>query len=236
MKKYIMFLVVILACGVVLMACGDDNDNNNENNNNDVNNEENNDENNDNDDNDTNNLGEDNNDNDDNSVFGDDNNDNEDNSVFGDDNNDDDSAFGDNDDDNGISDEAKSEEEDGERTFVLEDEGMVVKLTYYHEGDEVVKQTTENILSYEENGIESKEQAEQMMEPQSEQLQGYDGLTEEIDYGDDELTETMEIDYTKADLDEISDLPGMMQDGDTDGGISMELSAQMLLEQGFEEQ
>lgn len=225
MRKYIMFLVVIFACGAVLMACGDDNNNNNNNDNNDVNNEENNDE---------NNL--ENNDNDDNNNFGDNNDENDENNGFGDDNNDDNTAaFGDNDDDNSISDEAKSEEEDGERTFVMEDEGLVVTLTYHHEGDEVVKQTTENILSYEENGIESKDEAKEMMEPQSEQLQGYDGLTEEIDYGEDELTETMEIDYSEADLDEIGDLPGMMQDGDTDGGISMELSAQMLLEQGFEE-
>lgn len=128
---------------------------------------------------------------------------------------------------------------DGEleaRTFVAEEMGMELTLVYYHQGDKVVKQTSETIIPYEAIGVESKEEAKEMFEPQLEQMQGVDGLISEMDFGDDALTEFMEVNYEELDFDAARGLPGIMFDEEAEkSGVSMEKSAQMLLEQGYTE-
>lgn len=119
--------------------------------------------------------------------------------------------------------------------FELEENGVVMLMTYHHEGDEVIKQTAENTIPYTSLGVESEDEAKQFLEPQSEQMQGIDGLKEEIEYGDSEAKETVEVDYEELDMDQAKDVPGLMLDGDIENGISMEKTAEMLINQGFEE-
>src|SRR5699024_4552423 len=126
-------------------------------------------------------------------------------------------------------------EEEGKRTFVMENEGAVTTLTYYYEGDIVFKQTSENVIPYENIGLNSKEEAKEMLEPQSEQFQGIDGLKEKIEYHDSKAIETLEINYNEVNIEEVGELPGTMLDENAVNGISMEKSANMLLQQGFEE-
>ena len=47
------------------------------------------------------------------------------------------------------------------RTFELNDQGVESTLVYTHNGDEVISQSTENIINYEELGID-KDQAEEI--------------------------------------------------------------------------
>ncbi len=129
--------------------------------------------------------------------------------------------------------------DDGEektRTFRAEEPGIQATITYYYQGDNVTKQTTENVIDYEAVGLESKDEAKEMFDPESEQFQGVDGVTHEMIYEDDQATELLEVDYENLDFDEAGNLPGMMfEEGAEEYGISMEQSADMLLEQGFEE-
>lgn len=121
------------------------------------------------------------------------------------------------------------------RSFELDQNGVLITMKYYYEGDTVTKQTTKNVLPYESIGITTKEEAKEILDPLSAELQGVEGLTQKIEYGDTEATETLEVDYEKLDFDEANGLPGMMVEGDSDGKISMEKSADMLLDQGFKE-
>lgn len=122
------------------------------------------------------------------------------------------------------------------RTFELEEEGIASEVTYYHnDDDEVVKQTTENIIPYDALGLSSKDEAEEMLEAESDEMDDVEGITEEIEYDDDEATEKLEIVYDEIDPDEAEDLSGMMLEGDVENGVSMEKSAEIIEEQGFEE-
>ena len=55
-----------------------------------------------------------------------------------------------------------------------------------------------------------------------------------MDYQDDQVVESLTIDYEKADPNEVSGLSGSMSDGDLSNGISLKKSVEMLEEQGYE--
>lgn len=122
-----------------------------------------------------------------------------------------------------------------ERVFELEEMGIVTKMTYTYQGDEVLKQKAENIIPYASLGVTSQEEAEEILDPQVEELQGIDGVSEEVEYKEDEALETLEIDYENLDHDKIEKIPGLNISGNIKNGISMEKSAEALLNQGYEE-
>ncbi len=121
------------------------------------------------------------------------------------------------------------------RVFELEEMGIVTTMTYTYQGDEVLKQKAENIFPYASLGVSSQEEAEEILDPQVEELQGIDGVTEEIEYKEDEALEVLEIDYENLDPEKIEKIPGLNISGNIKNGISMEKSAEALLSQGYEE-
>ena len=121
------------------------------------------------------------------------------------------------------------------KKFQLEQEGFVSTLVYTYEGDKVTKQSAENIVHYEQAGLSSKEQAQEMFEPLAEQFKGIDGITHEMEFEDSRLVEKLTIDFETVDFDEIKSLPGMNFTGDAEKGISMKESTELIESQGFEE-
>lgn len=123
-----------------------------------------------------------------------------------------------------------------QRVFVAEEMGMEMKLVYYFTGDKVVKQTSETTIPYASVNVSSKEEAKAMFEPQIAQMQGVDGLISEMDFYDDYLMEYMEVNYETLDFEKARNLPGIMFDDAAETtGVSMEKSAQMLMQQGYTE-
>lgn len=121
------------------------------------------------------------------------------------------------------------------RVFELEQDGVEMTMTYYYVDDEVTKQRTENVIDYAAIGISSKEQAKELFDPEIEKMKGIKGINHKMTYSNSEAVEQLEIDYEKVDMDEAQNLPGMELSGDLENGISMEASADMLLDQGFTE-
>ena len=120
------------------------------------------------------------------------------------------------------------------RTFEMSDQGVESTLVYTHSDDEVISQSTENKLNYEELGID-KAQAEEMFASYSEQYEGLDGVEHSFEFGDDEATENISIVYDEVDPEQLEGVEGMEFEGDPSQGISMERSAEMLLDQGYTE-
>src|SRR5699024_6938420 len=87
-----------------------------------------------------------------------------------------------------------------ERVFELEEMGIVTTMTYTYQGDKVLKQKAENIIPYASLGVTSQEEAEEILDPQVEELQGIDGVSEEVEYKEDEALETLEIDYENLEI------------------------------------
>ncbi|CAD2070633.1 hypothetical protein GCM10007275_17140 [Jeotgalicoccus coquinae] len=120
------------------------------------------------------------------------------------------------------------------RTFELSEQGVDSTLVYTHKGDEVVSQSTENVLNYEELGID-KAQAEELFGSLAEQYEGLSGVEHSFDFGDEEATESISIIYDEIDAEELQNVEGINFEGDPSEGISMEKSAEMLLDQGYTE-
>lgn len=126
---------------------------------------------------------------------------------------------------------AKSE---STRTFILDEGGIKVTMVYTYKGDQVIKQSAENIIQYDLAGISSKEELQGLLDPIVKQYQNVKGLTHTIVYSDTEAIEELEINYETANLKEIIELPGMDFEAEGDFEfISMKKSAEMLISNGF---
>lgn len=113
--------------------------------------------------------------------------------------------------------------------------GVDMTYTYFADGDDVVRQTTKNVMPYSVLGVTTADEAKQILDPLIEEFQGVTGLEHEMAYGENEVTETLTVDYEKADLSEISELTGSAFSGDTAEGtkVSLKKSIEMLEAQGF---
>lgn len=120
------------------------------------------------------------------------------------------------------------------RTFELSDQGVESTLVYTHSDDEVISQSTENIINYEALGID-KAQAEEIFASYSDQYQNLKGVEHSFEFGDSEATENISIVYDEIDAEELESVEGLAFEGDPTEGISMERSAEMLIDQGYTE-
>lgn len=120
------------------------------------------------------------------------------------------------------------------RTFEMNEDGIDSTLVYTYSGDEVISQDAENIVNYEELGI-TKEEAEEILGPVSEEYEGLQGVDYSIEFGDDEAVEQLTVNYEELDYDEAQNVTGIDLEGDPEEGVSMERSAEMLESQGYTE-
>ena len=122
------------------------------------------------------------------------------------------------------------------RTLEMSDQGIESTLVYTHDDDKVISQSTENIINYEELGMD-KAQAEEMFGSMAEQYEGLSGVEHSFEFGDEEATETLTIVYDEVDSEELEGVQGMNFEGEGDPseGVSMERSAEMLEQQGYTE-
>lgn len=126
--------------------------------------------------------------------------------------------------------------EETEATFTMSQAGVEMTLVYYAVGDDVVRQTTRNVINYAEAGFADDDAARAAIEPFLADFQGVDGLTHNMEYRGTEAIETLEVDYNVADLQEIAQLTGSTFEGDLSSGkLSMEQSRRMLLAAGWTE-
>ena len=121
------------------------------------------------------------------------------------------------------------------KTFNWTDGKTEISLTYYYKDDVVTRQTAKNKIDYAAMGIANKEQAMQRLGPISEKYKAITGVTEDIDYQDTYATETMNVDYSKADRNALQQLQGAAFTGDVKDGVSMSKSQQLLESRGFKE-
>ncbi len=107
-------------------------------------------------------------------------------------------------------------------------------ITYYAVGDNVTRQTTENIMPYSAFGVTTEEEAKALIDPIAEEFQGIAGVEHSFEYRENEVVETLAIDYSKANVEEVSKLPGSEFSGNTKSGkVSLEGSVKVFEEQGF---
>lgn len=127
--------------------------------------------------------------------------------------------------------------EETETSFTNSQNGVEMTMTYTAVGDEVIKQTTSNVIDYEAAGLGSKEDAQAMLDPMIEQGADVEGYEQSIEYGETSAIEEVSIDYEVADLAELSQVPGFEGTANLEDGefVSLEQSRELLESQGFTE-
>ncbi|MGY3778858.1 DUF1307 domain-containing protein [Isobaculum melis] len=121
-------------------------------------------------------------------------------------------------------------------TYVLDQEGAKTTITMKAKGDKVIEQKVVNEISYANIGL-TKEEAEATFNPIAEQFEGLEGVSEKVVYKEDMLVETLVIDFEKADLRKVSELPGSEFDEDAiKNGVSFKKTAKAYEEMGAKKQ
>jgi len=95
-------------------------------------------------------------------------------------------------------------------TLEAEQDGLSTEITYKAEGDKVIEQSAENIMTYASMGVTTPEEAEEAL---AQFMEGYDnteGITHNVDYQDDRVIESLTVDFEKADLTEVNQLQRTM--------------------------
>ncbi|MCU9533620.1 DUF1307 domain-containing protein [Streptococcus sp. CSL10205-OR2] len=117
-------------------------------------------------------------------------------------------------------------------------EGVDNRITYYYkkDTDEVTKQEAYTQMSYDFLGVKDAEAAKAKLEQFTSMYEGIEGVTEKIEFGETSLTQTVTLDYTKANFADLSQIPGIesinLENSDY---ISLDKSIQLIEQQGFKE-
>ncbi|MFV0424632.1 MAG: DUF1307 domain-containing protein [Bacilli bacterium] len=119
--------------------------------------------------------------------------------------------------------------------YVYEEEYLSSKLTYYHKGDSVTKQTVENILYYEGIGW-TESDTKEYFEVFYEEYEKLDGVVYEVVYEEDHVVEKVEINWEEVDIDQITSSGLIEFEGDIENGISLEESEQLVTASGYVKQ
>ncbi|MCT1902476.1 YehR family protein [Oceanobacillus sojae] len=127
-----------------------------------------------------------------------------------------------------------------EETVTLKGEqmGMNMEVTLDAKDDEITHQTVKTDVPYSTMMVESKEEAEKMDEEIRAQFAPFDdveGIEYEIEYGEDYLIQTISVDLTAVDMDELNSIPGAsMPAMEDDEYISLEETVKELEDAGLE--
>ena len=118
--------------------------------------------------------------------------------------------------------------------YSLSQNGVEMTVTYKAKGDKVIEQTSVNKIPYTSLGVTTKEEAKVLLDEALEATQGIEGYSDTIKYMDTAAIENVKIDYSKVDLDEVSQVPGMITDSSAKkNGVSLKKSEALLLDKGF---
>ena len=122
-------------------------------------------------------------------------------------------------------------EKEGSKVYVKKQPGVQMEITLYYKGDVVTRQTAKNIITYSELGL-TKEAFKKQAEKLGEKFKGIKGLEDKVDYQDNVAIETVTVDYSIANVHELSGLPGV---GLGNEKVSLKKTEEKLIEERFDE-
>ena len=122
-------------------------------------------------------------------------------------------------------------EKEGSKVYVKKQPGVQMEITLYYKGDVVTRQTAKNIITYSELGL-TKETFKKQAEKLGEKFKGIKGLEDKVDYQDKVAIETVTVDYSIANVHELSGLPGV---GLGNEKVSLKKTEEKLIEERFDE-
>lgn len=88
-------------------------------------------------------------------------------------------------------------------TYQMDEEGITTKVTLIAEDGQVTEHSSERIYPYDVIKVESKEDAQIILDSMMEPLKEMKGVDYKIDYEEDQAIETITVDLTSADIAEV---------------------------------
>lgn len=117
--------------------------------------------------------------------------------------------------------------------LVYDEDGFTNEIVLIAEGDKVIEQTSKTETTYEDLGVSTAEEAEEMMAEFMVDYDSTEGVKHQIDYLDNRLVQSVTINYDAVDIDEMSELADSFIDGDASKGVSLKLTVEMMEEVGY---
>ncbi len=117
--------------------------------------------------------------------------------------------------------------------YELNSNGVKSVITYTHQGDKVLTQTAENVITYSESPIKDKEDAKARLGAMVKAYDEAKGIEHSIEYGEKQTVQKIKIDFEKLDPEEFKKLPGSLSSGDISKGISLKMSEKLLIQSGY---
>ncbi len=108
-------------------------------------------------------------------------------------------------------------------------------LTLYHKGDKLTKMIQVYDIEYRHTQFLDGTEAKEAIEPKIAELNKIEGYNEKVDYKDDLMTTTVEMDFTKISKENLKKIPGLNIDGDPKNGLSYQETLDSYTKQGFKE-
>ena len=121
-------------------------------------------------------------------------------------------------------------------TFQQVKNGVDSRVTYYYQGDKVVKQTTDNKITYASLKANNKDEAKDQIKSEVQKYNDTKGVKDEIKYHDSYLKEKVSVDLKEASVDDflkLSDQTTSADSGKKKKYISFEKSEDLIKKQGF---
>ncbi len=118
-------------------------------------------------------------------------------------------------------------------SFELNNNGVKSVITFTYQGDKVITQTAENVITYSESPIKDKEDAKAKLDKISKMYEGVKGIKHSIEYGDKATIEKISVNFEELDVEAYKKLPGTLSSGDISKGISFKSTEKLILNAGY---
>lgn len=130
---------------------------------------------------------------------------------------------------------AVSEQNEETSIYELQQSGVTVRITLVSKGDKILLQESDSIIPYATIGATNAAEAEQILSAITNNIDysAIKGITYNMTYNDKEAHETITIDLTKADFDQLANLPGSDFNNDPEEGVSYSETTRLLENTGF---
>lgn len=110
-----------------------------------------------------------------------------------------------------------------------------ITIKFEHKGDDITKLSQKEIISFESLGVDNANDAQVLLDSKVDMIPSIEGYENKIKVTENNVVETIKIDFDKIDSNKINEIPGLNFIGDPSENISLEKSIKELKKSGFKE-
>lgn len=110
-----------------------------------------------------------------------------------------------------------------------------ITIKFKHKGDDITKLYQKEIIPFESLGVDNANDAQALLDSKVDQIPSIEGYENKIKVTENNVVETIKINFDNIDADKINEIPGLNFIGDPSKNISLEKSIKELKKSGFKE-